>query len=330
MGYTAGDTILDNEYNDFANDASNNINAIWGASTGNKGYGQTNTISAVSAGNAITAAQWNTLQDRLKSIADHQGTTINNAAGSLSGGDTVEILANFGADITTVTNARYTVAGANVTASSNPNSINRSYTGDWTTNTIHECKFTFASSDAARYFFNAGGSITHVWNLSGSTTSDKSSEWVDLFNTKAATFTLAGATDGLSGSGSQNTNANDGFWNTNLTNGGSYVVIQKMFADSSPYTSNYVQWEVKISGTSGSLGGKGEVVTIKATAKDDAADSSDEGQGPQDAADAAQTALDVVDGTLTSSWTFNKPNTNQLNNDAIGTITAAEVSQTQA
>jgi len=33
---------------------------------------------------------------------------------------------------------------------------------------------------------------------------------------------------------------------------------------------------------------------------------------------------------LLSSWTFSKPNTTQLNNDAVGTITAAEVSQTQA
>ena len=91
-----------------------------------------------------------------------------------------------------------------------------------------------------------------------------------------------------------------------------------------------MQWEVKISGTAGSLGGKGEVVTIKATARDDAADSSDEGQGPQDAADAAQTALDTVDGNLTSSWVVKKPNTTELNNDAIGSFTAAEVSQTQA
>ena len=330
MGYSAGDIILDNEYNDFANDASNNINGIWGNGNGTKGYGQSNTISAVSAGNAITAAQWNTLQDRLKSIADHQGTSITNSGGSLSSGNTIDIVTDLGSDITSVVTNRYNVAGANVTASSNPNSVNRTFSGDWTTNTIHEVSFTFASSDAARYFFNAGGSITHVWNLSSVTASDKSNEWIDLFNTKAATFTLAGASDLLSGSGSPNTDADEGFWNTNLTNGGSYVVIQKQFADSSPYTSNYCQWEVKIAGTAGSLGGKGEVVTIKATARDDAADSSDEGQAPQDAEDAAQTALDVVDGTLTSSWTFNKPNTNQLNNDAIGTITAAEVSQTQA
>ena len=330
MAYSAGDTILDNEYNDFANDATNNINKLWGTSTGAHGYGQTNTISAVSAGGAITAAQWNTLQDRLKSIADHQGTSINNAAGDLSAGDAVAILADFGADITTVTNARYTVAADNVTASANPNSANRTFTGSWRTSTVHEWKVTFASSDAARYFFNAGGSITHVWNLSGNTASDKSAEWVDLFNTKAATFTLAGASDALSGNGSQDTNINEGFWNTNLTNGGSYVVLQKQFADTDPYSTNFCQWEVKISGTAGALGGKGEVITIKATASDAAVDSDDEGAAPQDADDAAVTALDTVDGTLTSSWVVKKPNTTVLNNDAIGAFTAAEVSQSQS
>ena len=330
MAYSAGDTILDDEYNDFANDATNNINGIWGAGNGSKGYGQSNTISAVSAGGAVTAAQWNTLQDRLKSIADHQGTSINNGAGGLSAGNTVAILADLGADITTVTNARYTVDSDHVDTTSNPNSANRSFSGSWRTATVHEWKITFGSSDKARFFFNAGGSITHTWNLSSVTASDKSNEWIDLFNTKAGTFTLAGATDSLGGSGSPDTNINEGFWNTNLTNGGSYVVLQKQFADSSPYTTNFCQWEVKISGTAGSAGGKGEVITIKATASDAAADSDDEGQAPQDAADAAVTALDTVDGNLTSSWVVKKPNTTVLNNDAIGSFTAAEVSQSQS
>jgi hypothetical protein len=330
MAYSAGDTILDDEYNNFANDATNNINKLWGASTGAHGYGQTNTISAVSAGGAITAAQWNTLQDRLKNVADHQGTSINNGAGGLSAGNTVAVLADFGADITTVTNARYTVAADNVTASANPNSANRSFSGSWRTSTVHEWKVTFASSDAARYFFNAGGSITHIWNLSGSTASDKSAEWVVLFNPKAALFTFAGVTDSLAGSGTPGTAINEGFWNTDLSNGGSYVVLQKQFADTDPYSTNFVQYEVKISGTAGSLGGKGEVIHIKATASDAAADSDDEGAAPQDADDAAVTALDTVDGTLTSSWVVKKPNTTVLNNDAIGSFTAAEVAQSQS
>ena len=41
MAYTSGDTILDDHYNDFAT----SVNAIWGSGSGDKGYGQTNTVS---------------------------------------------------------------------------------------------------------------------------------------------------------------------------------------------------------------------------------------------------------------------------------------------
>ena len=44
MAYAAGDTILDDEYNGFANSSSNNIYAIWGTGDGNKGWGQYNVI----------------------------------------------------------------------------------------------------------------------------------------------------------------------------------------------------------------------------------------------------------------------------------------------
>ena len=318
MAYQTGDLILDDHYNGFANTNSpNNVNKIWGTGDGTYGYGQSNTVSTVSAGGTVQASQWNTLLSRMQSIGDHQGTNVTTAdSGQLVAGDPVQAILEISTDITSFGNNRYNVAAANLTASSDPNSVNRTFTGSWTTNTIHEVSFTFASSDAARFFFNAGGKITHVWNLSGHTSDDKANEWVDLFNTKAATFTFSGNNDSLSGSGTQDTDKNEGFWSSDTD--GSYAVYQKQFADTSPYTTNFCQWEVKVTGTAGDNGGKGEVITIKATAKDDAADSSDDA------------ALDQVDGNLLSSWTFSKPNTTQLNNDAVGTITAAEVSQTQA
>jgi len=318
MAYQTGDLILDDHYNGFANTNSpNNINKIWGTGDGTYGYGQSNTVSTVSAGGTVQASQWNTLLSRMQSIGDHQGTNVTTAdSGQLVAGDPVQAILEISTDITSFGNNRYNVAAANLTETTNPNTVNRTFTGSWTTNTIHEVSFTFASSDAARFFFNAGGKITHTWNLSGHTSDDKANEWVDLFNTKAETFTFSGNNDSLSGSGTQDTDKNEGFWSSDTD--GTYAVYQKQFADSSPYTTNFCQWEVKVTGTAGDNGGKGEVITIKATAKDDAADSSDDA------------ALDQVDGNLTSSWTFSKPNTNQLNNDAVGTITAAEVSQTQA
>jgi hypothetical protein len=63
MAYTSGDTILDDHYNDFAT----SVNAIWGTGTGDSGYGESSTVSAVSAGATITATQWTTLLARISS-----------------------------------------------------------------------------------------------------------------------------------------------------------------------------------------------------------------------------------------------------------------------
>ena len=100
-------------------------------------------------------------------------------SGQLATGDPINAILEISNDITSFGNARYTAAAANLTASSNPNSVNRTFTGSWTSSVVHEVKFTFASSNAARFFFNAGGKITHVWNLSGHTSDDKANEWVD-------------------------------------------------------------------------------------------------------------------------------------------------------
>ena len=92
MAYQTGDTILDDHYNGFANDNSpNNINKIWGTGSADYGYGQSNTISTVSAGSTVTAAQWNTLLDRMQSIKNHQGSSISTGAGTLSGGDPIRV-----------------------------------------------------------------------------------------------------------------------------------------------------------------------------------------------------------------------------------------------
>ena len=330
MAYQTGDSILDDHYNGFADDNSpNNINKILGTGNGNYGYGQTNTISTVSAGDNVAASQWNTLLNRMIAIGDHQGTNMTTAdSGQLTAGDPIAAILSIGTDITSFGNNRFNAVASALTASSNPNSVNRNFTTVWTQEVVHEVSFTFSDADKARFFFNSGGKITHVWNLSGHTSDDKANEWEDLFNTKAATFTLSAAADSLSGSGTADTNLNEGFYSSSSDD--SYTIHQKMFADSSPYTSNYVQWEVKMTGDHGSNGGIGNVVTIKATARDDAADSADLGQAPQDAFDSAVTGLDEIDGTLTSSWVIQKPNDTFLNADVVGTITAAEVSQSIA
>ena len=102
MAYTSGDTILDDHYNDFAT----SVNAIWGSGSGDQGYGQTNTVSSVSAGSTITASQWSTLLARITSIANHQNSSITSIT-SPSTGDTIEAYTALSTNIQTITNHKF-------------------------------------------------------------------------------------------------------------------------------------------------------------------------------------------------------------------------------
>ena len=135
MAYSAGDTILDDEYNTFAtgnaagtgDTSAASINTVWGQGTGDAGYGQNNPVDAVSAGETITATQWTTLLARLNSIRQHQGTSINISSFSVSSGDAIAVIANLATDINTVYTNRLTAASANITESTTA----ATYTSSW-------------------------------------------------------------------------------------------------------------------------------------------------------------------------------------------------------
>ena len=316
MAYQTGDTILDDHYNGFANDNSpNNINKIWGTGSGNYGYGQTNTISTVSAGATVAATQWNTVLDRMQSIANHQGSSITSGAGTLSGGDPIAAILSISTDITTLGTNRTNVASAGLTTVASATG-SRTFTGTWNVATIHEWKMTFASVDAARYFFNAGGQLNWSGSLSGFTSDPKTLDWENLLETRFGTFTMKSDTSSNSGNGAMSTN-NTSIGYYDLTT--SYQTIFKMFGGQltySYYNTNFVQVEAKTNGGAGSNGANGNVVTIKVTMSDASADDG--------------TAVDTINGNLASTWGYKKPNTTYLNNDAIGTLTPAEVSQSQS
>jgi len=317
MAYQTGDTILDDHYNGFANDNSpNNINKIWGTGNADYGYGQSNTISTVSAGSTVTAAQWNTVLDRMQSIKNHQGSSISTGAGTLSGGDPIQAILTISTDITTLGTNRINCAAANRTLSTGVTGT-RTFTGTWTTSTIHEVSYTFASVDAARYFFNAGGQIKWDGSLNGFTSRFKTLDWENLLETRFGTFNFGATGSNITGNGTLSTNNNTTGYYDLIGTG--YQTIFKMFGGQltySYYNTNFVQVEVKTNGTAGSNAANGNVITVKVTMSDA---SSDDGG-----------ADDQINGNLVSNWGYNKPNQNYLNNDAVGTITTAEVSQSQS
>ena len=253
MTYTSGSLIVATDYNGFVNDtAGANVNDIWATGATDKGYGQT-AISTVAATNTITATQWASLVNNLASLGSHQGTAITSRAAPTVG-TTISILSAVNTDLTNCTTNRGNAAGSGsqYTGWTGTNSKTSSTTGAFTitfTNTI-----TFSSAAAARYFWNAGGLVKiQVGKSATGQTGDP--EWNDLATTlcgaifisgrvNSAAQTIAGTsysgTKQVGGTGTPATLATTTGWYT-LTAGAGATIVYKQFADTSPYTSNYIQ-----------------------------------------------------------------------------------------
>ena len=167
MAYTNGDTIEATHYNGFAT----SVNALWGTGTGNRGIGQGTTVSAVSAGNTVTATQWSTLLDRIRSLSDHYGQdgsiTIDTVTNP-SAGNTISVFSTLAADIGVIDGAQ--IAVASVAAGYATAVTDTAVVSGTFTNTITQTDtLTFASANAMRYFFNAGGRVYVDWSISGGT-----------------------------------------------------------------------------------------------------------------------------------------------------------------
>lgn len=253
MTYTSGSTIVATDYNGFVNDtAGANVNDIWATGATDKGYGQT-AISTVAATNSIAATQWASLVNNLASLGSHQGTTITSRSAPVAG-NTINILAALNTDLTNCTTNRGNAAasGSQYTGWTGTNSKTTTTTGAFTitfTNTV-----TFASAAAARFFWNAGGLVKiQVGKSATGQTGDP--EWNDLATTlcgaifisgrvNSAAQTIAGVSYSgikqVGGTGTPTTLASNTGWYT-LTAGAGATTVYKQFADSSPYTANFIQ-----------------------------------------------------------------------------------------
>lgn len=252
MTYSAGGLIQATDYNGFASTTSGaNVNNIWSTGSGDAGWGQS-ALSTVSAGGTVSATNWASLVNTISSMGSHTGTTIT-ARTAPTVGNLISILAALNTDLTNITNNRLNAVanGSQFTAWTGTNSKTAATSGaPWSftiTNTVN-----FGGANAARYFFNGGGRIKLDFNKSA-TGQTGDPEWNDLANTLCGdifftggtgTATIAGTpytgTTKIGGTGSPNILATTtGFYD--LTAGGAGVIIYKQFADTVPYTSNFIQ-----------------------------------------------------------------------------------------
>ena len=264
MTYSSGGLIQAADYNSFAETAVGaNVNATWSTGVTSAGYGQT-AIATVSAAGTVTATQWATLVNNIASMAAHQGTAITARTAPVAT-NLIQILTAVNTDITSCYNNRGNAVanGTQFTGYTGTNSKTAATSGaTWSitfTNTV-----TFASANAARYFFNAGGRIKI--DVSKTSTGDLGDpEWNDLANTLcgdifitggAYSQTIAGVvytgTTKSGGTGTPNTLATTtGFFD--LTPGGAAVIVYKQFADTAPYTNNFIQHSLSLNAGSTAL-----------------------------------------------------------------------------
>ena len=195
MTYVSGGLIQAADYNGFANDSANNINVIWSTGSGDKGWGQT-AISNVAVAATVTATQWATLVANLATSGSQTNSTLTARTQPVAG-NVIAILANVATDINTITNNRGNAVGSGTeygvfSGTTSKTTNTGSGQSAWTITFTHTV--TFASANAARFFWNAGGIVRIKYGKS-STGFDHDPDW-NTFAGLCGSINLTGRVNG--------------------------------------------------------------------------------------------------------------------------------------
>ena len=269
MAYSAGDTILDDEYNTFAASSSSPFGYNHFAGTGATVYGLGQTaIDQVSAGGTVNASQWNTLFTGITNIANHTNDSITSRS-SQSAGDDIAIVSAIAADLATLA-ASVAAGSPNATAIATSSALQTVTTGSegWDTSATQEVSITFANANNMRYFFNGGGKMRITVGIVAAATSNKDTAYANL-GTAFGNIDIASLATTRSGSGETLTTNNLARGFNDLTT--SYQNIIKLTSDNTGYTGNTVEIFAKTTGGNGNSG-NATVLTIKMVATDGAND----------------------------------------------------------
>ena len=264
MAYSAGDTILDDEYNTFVGSSSDpyGYNHFAGPGSGVYGLNQS-AIATVNAGDTVAASSWNSLFTGLDNVANHLNRSITSS--SVSAGDTIAIrsalisdLANLAADVA--------AGGTNVTALGTNAVGSSTNSGTWNSTSTIERSVTFTNNATMRAFFNGGGKIRVDPSCITGIDGLKDTVFNDLTVTAIGNLDIGAHATTRSGSGE--TLTTNGLANGFHDLGTGYTALIKLTSDNSGYTSDTVEISAKLNAAVSSA----TVITIKMVATDPAAD----------------------------------------------------------
>jgi|TARA_B100001971_G_C18233312_1_gene565358 hypothetical protein len=270
MGYVAGETIQDDEFNAFVNNSSSPFGWNHFAGTGLTVYGLGQThLATVGAGDTVTASQWNGLLTAMDNVGNHTNDSLT-ARTQVTTGDSIAIKAAVAADLASLAAE---VAGGSASASALTTSSAKqasSSSSAWSQSHVVEHSVTFANANTMRWFFNGGGKIRVLGDRTGNGATgggatSKDTDWTTLL-AAVGNFDIGSLATTRSGSGE--TLTTNGLSNGFHDLGTGYTVIIKLTADTSPYTANYIQISAKINAAVGSA----VTITVKYELIDGSAD----------------------------------------------------------
>ena len=269
MSYAQFGTIQASDYNTLVGGnpatASGTLNTVWATGGTTAGYGQTAEAN-VAVGDTVTATNWANLVNKTASAASHQGTSISAVSAPVSGG-TITYLSAIPSNLTTIYNGRLNAATQGGTTS---NSV--AYGSTWVNALTFTHTVTFASGDAARYFFNAGGQLKIT--CSHASTSGAGNVLFNGLASNVGTVVMSSPTSGtvtisatsyngitkVGGGGSSPTiSTNSGYYAMTTSNA---TVFTQLAGGATAYLNSFIRVIAKSNGTQGSNGDAGSVVTL--------------------------------------------------------------------
>lgn len=181
MTYKAGDPIEAAHYNSFVktiNEIYSDLHSgetVPGPNGAQYGYGAAANLPNVSIGQAVTAAQWTGLLDRIRLCATHQAT-FSPLPPLVNIGDIIYALTELIATINNLYNNALIL-------STDPSQratfvVNDQSTTPWTTQRTFTWQVGFSNWDDARHFFNSGGYLTIAGNINNPNPTPVDSFWI--------------------------------------------------------------------------------------------------------------------------------------------------------
>jgi hypothetical protein len=210
----------------------------------------------------VTAVQWAGLLYTVNGALAHQsGTQV--AAGNLNAvaGGTITAFSNVSTAVTTINTNRLTAVGGGTTLTGSNFDAAVSSTSGLSSYTVDRT-VTFASVNAARYFFNAGGQLTLRLSALNSADSGSENSFARLVNGLGGVGLRARTNTGRSGTGiTLNTNnTSHGYYNNAFNSPTTLVTVTDT---TTSYTASTASIQVFTSSSDTTNGGKGTTVVFR-------------------------------------------------------------------